>query len=66
MKGRTQTWICEGSDAGNLCLCFASELSAAAAAAEAEAEAEANENGRWRSAACPEARRRRSTLSASC
>ena len=63
MKGRTQTWICEHSDVVDLCLCLASELSAAA---ETEAEAEASENGRWRSAACPEARRRRSTLPASC
>ena len=60
MKGRTQTWIYEQSDVVDLRLCLASELSAAAD------EAEANENGRWRSAACPEARRRRSTLSASC
>ena len=65
MKGRTQTWICEHSDVVDLCLCLASELPAADEA-QAEAEAEASENGRWRSAACPEARRRRSTLPASC
>jgi hypothetical protein len=60
MKERPQTWIYEYSDDVDLRLCFASELSAAAD------EAEANGNGRWHSAACPEARHHRSTLSASC